>query len=222
MKIFDETHTIDVEALASRLLARKITRPRFKLEMTETQAAAVLAAAYRAEVEYRRRKFTGDAAWAANIRRLAGFLAGDSPKFGVMLCGLCGNGKTTTLYAFQSVLNWLSDAGRFEGGRKGIRIVDAKDVAGCMRDKKEFGRLKSEEMLGVEDMGREAAEVLDYGNAVSPVTDLLEYRYDRQLFTFVTTNLMPKEVRAKYGDRLADRFNEMMEVMVYENASYRK
>lgn len=37
-----------------------------------------------------------------------------------------------------------------------------------------------------------------------------------------TTNLTAGEIRGKYGDRLADRFNEMLEVIVFRNGTYRK
>lgn len=54
-------------------------------------------------------------------------------------------------------------------------------------------------MLAIEDMGREPTEVLDYGNILNPVIDLIEYRYDAQLFTVITTNLNKKEIRASMG-----------------------
>lgn len=46
-------------------------------------------------------------------------------------------------------------------------------------------------------------------------------RYDAQLFTVFTTNLEPKEIRQRYGDRIADRLNEMMTKVVYRNLTYR-
>lgn len=54
------------------------------------------------------------------------------------------------------------------------------------------------------------------------MVELLMRRYDRQLFTMVTTNLTPQEIRAKYGDRIADRLNEMMVKIVFPNPTYRK
>ncbi len=77
-------------------------------------------------------------------------------------------------------------------------------------------------MLAIDDMGVEATEVLDYGNALTPIKDLIEYRYDAQLFTMISTNLTAEEVRKKYEARIADRFNEMWEVLVFENPTYRK
>lgn len=199
------------------------TRPRFKFPCTTEQSVAILTAAYKAVVEYRHRDFIEDEFVTANILRLAQFLTADDAKFGVMMCGVCGNGKTTLLYGLQSAINWMADQNAFEGEeRKGIRIVDAREVAHAAKDYKTFQNLKSADMLALEDVGTEAAEVLDYGNILNPVMDLLEYRYNHQLFTAITTNLTPKEIRSRYGDRIADRFNEMLEVIVFENKSYRK
>ena len=77
-------------------------------------------------------------------------------------------------------------------------------------------------MLAVDDLGIEPLEIQDYGNILSPMVELLTRRYDRQLFTMVTTNLTPQEIRAKYGDRIADRLNEMMVKIVFRNPTYRR
>ena len=50
---------------------------------------------------------------------------------------------------------------------------------------------------------------------------MLEYRYNSQLFTFITTNLTKSQIREKYGNRIADRFNEMLEVIIFKNETYR-
>ena len=165
--------------------------------MSLKQAADILLAAYQAEVEYRHRRFIEDKATKTNIERLAAFLIRDDAKFGVMLCGVPGNGKTTLLYAFQSAVNWLNDIGHFEGKRAGIRIVDAKEVVMLAKDFEAFRNLRN------------------------PVGDMLEYRYNMQLFTFITTNLTKSQIREKYGNRIADRFNEMLEVIIFKNETYR-
>ena len=222
MEIFSKDKTIDVEALKLRLLGRKTIQPRFRLDMTAKQAEDILLAAYQAEVEFRHRAFLLDEPTVLNVRKLAAYLTGECHKFGVMLCGICGNGKTTMLYAFRSALLWLSDCGAFNPSRKRITVVDAKEVQQYARDQKAFQDLRQCELLAVEDMGREPLEVLDYGNVLNPVVDLLEYRYNNQLFTFITTNLRADEIRKKYGDRIADRFNEMLEVIVFGGDTYRK
>lgn len=208
--------------MKSRLLQRKIIRPRFSFPMTEEQAADFLMASYMAEVEYRHRSFVDDEYTKANVRNLAKFLTSDSSKFGIMFCGICGNGKTTLLYALQSAINEIRRCGGFEDSSIGMSIVDAKDIVHYAKDYKSFQELKMRQMIAIEDMGREATEVLDYGNVLNPVIDLIEYRYNNQLFTAITTNLTSKQVSEKYGKRIADRFNEMLEVVIFENATYRK
>lgn len=76
-------------------------------------------------------------------------------------------------------------------------------------------------MLGIDDLGTEPSEVLDYGNIYTPVIDLLTKRYEEQLFTIITTNLTPQQIRRHYGDRIADRLNEMVKKIVFNNCTYR-
>lgn len=191
------------------------------MPMTKEQAVMSLTSAYQAEVEYRKRAFVMDEPTKQNIEQLASFLTEDSSKFGVMFSGVCGNGKTTLLHAFENLLNYLNDQGMFEEST-GISVIDAKEVAQYAKDVKQFRGLRERRMIAIEDMGREPVEVLDYGNVLNPVIDLLEYRYNQQLFTIITTNLVPKEIRERYGNRIADRFNEMFDKVIFANETYRK
>lgn len=209
--------------MRQNLLRQRITRERFKFPLIQEQAEDVLMAAYQAEIDFRHRTFEDDEQTRENIKRVAKFLTDDNQKFGMIFLGLCGNGKTTMLYAFQQSVNYLNRQKLFaDSSQIGIQIMDAKEIAGIAKDVKEFRTIKNRPMLAIEDMGREPTEVLDYGNILNPVIDLIEYRYDAQLFTIITTNLNPEEIRAKYGARVADRFNEMLEKIVFKNKSYRK
>lgn len=222
MELTNVQTLIDVEALMSRLLQRKTITERFRLPMSGEQAAAVLISAIRAEVEYRRRRFEMNEYVERQAGIMADCLTADSPNFGLLLCGGCGNGKSTFVKAFQQILNQLDlkcDDGR---SRWNIRIMDARTIAGlCKSSYRDFEELRTLKMLAVDDLGTEPLEILDYGNVLSPMVDLLTKRYDLQLFTIVTTNLTPQEIRAKYGDRIADRLNEMMVKIVFENPTYR-
>ena len=72
----------------------------------------------------------------------------------------------------------------------GVRIVDAKYIAYlCKNSYETYRKLTSADMLGIDDLGTEPSEVLDYGNVYTPVIDLLTKRYEEQLFTIITTNL---------------------------------
>ena len=185
-----------------QLLRQKITRARFKFPFEEADAYKIIMAAYETEVRYRRRQFVNDDKTRASVASFVRALTSKQPRFGILLCGTCGNGKTTMVYAFQNALNLLVRNGRLD---------------------REWGytNIRSKEMLAIEDIGREPAETLDYGNVLSPIVDLLEYRYDQQLYTIVTTNLKPQEMRSHYGDRIADRLNEMFDKVIFQDGSYR-
>ena len=44
----------------------------------------------------------------------------------------------------------------------------------------------------------------------------------RSCFTYVTTNLQPKDFSRIYGERVADRLREMATIINYQNPSFRK
>lgn len=194
----------------------------FRLPMSAEQAYNCLLAATIAEVEFRHRSFYENNDNKAQLRQMADWLTSGSSKFGILLCGGCGNGKSTLLKAFQQLLNYLAIPMYDGQGNYGIQITDAKFVAHLARtDYSAFLRLSHKDMLGVDDLGTEPQEVMDFGNVVTPVIDLLTKRYDEQLFTIITTNLTPKQIRDHYGDRIADRLNEMVEKIVFTNGTYR-
>ena len=214
---------IDVGALASRLLHRKITRVRFRLPMTAEQARDALLAAVQAEVACRRRTFSMTDALSEQINRMATWLTDDSARFAAVLCGGCGNGKTTLVKAFRNLLGYLNIPIPDGHGKVwGLRLCDAKETAYLARTNYEsFLSLMRVPMLAVDDAGIEPLEVVEYGNVVSPIVELPTKRYDEQLFTLLTTNLTPEGIRKRYGDRIADRLNEMAVVIPFKNPSYR-
>lgn len=78
------------------------------------------------------------------------------------------------------------------------------------------------DVLMIDDLGHEPTEVISYGMVFTPIVDLLERRYARQKFTIISTNLNPDEIRPKYKNRLADRFNEWMHIVQFNNSSFRE
>lgn len=220
----------------SEITPNQTTEARFRFDMPPQDALDLLTAAYQYEVQRRQRRFILDVNTESNLIKLAEYLTLPVPKFGIMCCGTCGNGKTTLLYAFQRVVNYLQDRRHFSfldndytRFKAKVQIFHAKEIVKIAKDYKAFKELQERPMLAIDDMGTEPTEVLDYGNILSPVVDLIEYRYNKQLFTFITTNLVASSedketvtVRKKYGDRIADRFNEMLHVIVFKNITYRK
>lgn len=195
----------------------------FKLPMSVDEAEQYIRGAFEAQVELRGGAVQYDEMTVRNLRLVAETLAGDSHKFGLLLAGTCGNGKTTTMRAVQSVVMLLNNTYYNRCGQRiGNRLLEARGIAQLSDKTGTLNIYQTTPLLFIDDLGREPTEVMRYGNVTSPITELLEYRYNQRLTTIVTTNLEPSEIREKYGDRIADRFNEMFVVVRYTGNSYRR
>lgn len=195
-----------------------------KLPMSTDDAVMYIEAAVQAEVELRWNTYQDIPDLRQHIRAIAEMLTQPTTKFGIMLCGGVGNGKSTMMMAIQrlfihlDITIWHNTT--FE--TLGMKVVSAKELCRDIRvDPNKILQYRDVTMLGIDDLGEEDTIMMDYGNRITPVIDLLSYRYTRMLFTMVTTNLTPKQIRSTYGDRIADRFNEMMLVIPYKNPSFR-
>lgn len=221
MRQIDKGHKINVEELKSLLLDGKITKENFKLPYEESQVFDMLMASVKAEVEYRHRTFVASPELKAQVAAASKWLI-NQDKSGLLLCGMTGNGKSTMMKAIRGLLRFLELKDR-DNNRIGMMLIDAREVVRMNKDEyNRFLRVRAEPILAIDDIGLEPTEVLDYGNVLNPVIDLLSYRYNEQLMTIITTNLIPKQIREKYGDRIADRFNEMMDCIIFKNESYRQ
>lgn len=165
----------------------------------------------------------------SHIKTAAEWLGDPNGKIGFMMTGLYGNGKTTLMAAMCSLINWLFDSANSKE-RRYIRTVKAKDIARLAVDKdgrSEFEKLYCEDMLAIDEVGEEPAEIIHYGMVFTPIRDLLEERYARQKLTIITTNLVQSEkkqlfqIRDHYGERVVDRMREMMKIVPFHNDSYR-
>ena len=214
-----------VGELMKLITRNRITQRRFRVELSPQTALDYLAACYRWHVEYRGGTFRMDENMEQVMIKLANYLTQEMPKFGLMFCGTCGNGKTTLVLALQLMVNTLSRQNHFTFLDKdfhiGFEVMDVREILQMAKDIDKFRELKRRDMLAIDDMGKEPTEIMNYGNVLNPVVELIEYRYNRQLFTVITTNLNPREIKQKYGTRIADRFNEMLEVIVFKDGSYR-
>lgn len=164
-----------------------------------------------------------------HIRIAAEWLSNPDSKNGFMMTGLYGNGKTTLMKAMCSLINYLYDSA-CSNDRVSIRILNAKDIARMAVDKdlrSSYEKLFYEELLAIDEVGEEPAEMLVYGMIYTPIRDLLEERYARQKFTIITTNLVENkekqifQIRDHYGERVVDRIREMMKILPFRNSSYR-
>ena len=222
MELLNKTTRINAEALMSALRHRKGTMPRFNLPLTEEEAYNSLMVAIKVEVEYRHREFVMNDELESQARHLSAFLTQESSKFGIVLTGGCGNGKTTIIKALQNLINTLRVPNPYNGKEYAMRIIDAKSmVATCKSNYEDWKRLMYQDLLAIDDLGTEPREVMDYGNIINPTVDILTRRYENQLFTIISTNLTPPNFSQVYGERIADRMREMMEKIPFNNSSYR-
>lgn len=225
--------------MSSILLKRKDTVPRFRLPYTDMQVYSLLCAACKAEVEHRRRTFDMTRGLKERLWDIAGWLTGESPTFGLFLCGGAGNGKTTILLALQNLYHYLhsNDERHDERGVfpiKGFYVVTAKELVllakaynNPTRENGElasrYKRIRDIAILAIDDLGQEPRESMHYGDFVTAAMDMLTHRYNAQLCTLVSSNLAPDEIGKYYDERIADRFREMMHIVSFGGErSFRK
>lgn len=202
--------------------------PRFRFPVKPEDAYRLLVSCYAVEVDRRGHDFIQKEFTLQKIWEMAQYLTSERPKFGALMCGSVGNGKTTLLYAFQSALNFLKDRGLFDDREDkrelGMLIHSAKDIAiYAKNDWDKYERIRNCYMLGLDELGAEAKEVRDYGDILTPIIDLIEYRYVHQRFTLITSNLDPTEIADRYEERVADRLREMVTYIIFgDQESFRK
>jgi len=149
-----------------------------------------------------------------HITKAAKWLCGDL-KPGLLLYGTIGSGKTTL---FNSIIKYLAIT---EPSMK-IRVYSAIALTKCFIDKDKAEEIKNTGALFIDDFGEESVTVKDYGNEISPLIETLYHRYEKRMFTVMTTNKTEDEVKEVYGERIADRFEEMFDRIFFNNESYRR
>ena len=196
----------------------------FKIPLEAERLSQILLTFYAHEVSIRNLKFIQNEELEFYIDGISKFLINPGPHFGIMLTGNCGTGKTTMLYAIRQLIYHLESIGLFK--KVGLEdfnfkfpIVPAKVIVQELIKRPDLYDLK--DILMIDDVGNEPTEIMNYGMIYTPMIDLLEKRYQNRQYTMVSTNLQPRAFREKYGSRVADRFNEMMDVMEFNSNSYR-
>lgn len=218
-----------IKKFENYLRTPKGTLSSFRLDLSVNDAYRLLLAAYQGEVSEREQCFRSDAASLSALSMIASALVNPSGKFGIILLGNVGNGKTTALRALQKVINRL----RIPDIRCAYRITHlslpiyraSSLVEMWEQNPEKFRTTTSAPLLGIDELGEENVDVRRYGNFASPICDLIYQRYDRRLFTAISTNLGASSergsIRERYGDRIADRLNEMMHKVVFKAHSFR-
>lgn len=145
-----------------------------------------------------------------------------------MLMGTVGNGKTTTLKAIQLLVSCCNQKDPVvldyhgEPANAHLYYINAMDLCALKIENPQlFRRYKECGLLAIDDLGTEPTETIHYGNVQTPLTEVLYARYEMRLVTILTTNLLPKDVSLRYGERISDRFKETMTRVVFPDKSFR-
>ncbi len=141
---------------------------------------------------------------------------------GLLLRGGCGIGKT---YGVSILANLLS-----------FPLVNAKEL------EEEYLALSTEEFdhlvdtqngwcecrnLAIDDLGVESSPVVKYGTSCNVLECAIDRRY-REAFnrqrkhTILTTNLSDEALQRKYGHRILDRLDEMVDFYTIQGESLRR
>lgn len=210
--------TIPTSAEALMLqMAQNTQQECFRWDITQEMAQMIIAQAYTIEVQSRKVNILRSQNLAEIIAQVAAHMV-NPKKSGMIFMGGVGCGKTTMVYAMRRAHNYLYP----NHSDKGIVIVDSSDIIQqAQRGKKESDYKTTDDLLAIDDLGKEPTEINIYGSIVQPIVEIFEQRYNRMLPTLVTTNLQRKKVSEKYGRRIADRFNEMFTIVNFPDESYR-
>lgn len=203
------------------VLQKRPLETRFKIDKYVEDVPAMLRECYIDEVVRRGLRFKDDEATAEHLNKAAKWITGNY-KPGLLLYGSVGNGKTTLIRAIRRLIGVIYDSA-YSNERKGLVMVSALELSNIAKEENgRFDKLKKNELLSIDDVGIEPSIIKVWGNEISPFVDTIYFRYDRQLFTIMTSNLSDEQLADKYGERVADRFTEMFDKIAFENKTYRK
>ncbi len=76
---------------------------------------------------------------------------------------------------------------------------------------------KTAQMLVLDDLGVESNLQNKYGNKISIINEIIEYRYNYNLPTYITTNLKGHEMQQHSGVRVVDRIKENCGIVNFDN-----
>lgn len=183
-------------------------------------------------------KFIFDQNIADVIRKVATWMhTEETPdnrfKRGLLLRGQCGVGKTALMRAMQDVFAFYNNK-----DYSLIKTISSSDIMRLEIGNDEYSALSCKPILFIDDLGEEATDKKVYGNSVSPVIELIRYRYECRKTTIISTNKLEKytidangemhitgdELKDKYGDRIFSRLHEMCNWLTYdgEQKSFRE
>lgn len=205
-------------------MTKRMIRP-----LTEEQLFNRLGWQYKADVEKKGCEFVKTENLRSQLRSIARLMYGNR-RWGLLIRGPFGNGKTTAVEAIKHVINRMTSDHFFGEGDiyewEWMRNVSAREMVSMFihdRDEGGFTDIKRRRWLAIDDVGNDPAEITVYGTKFYPFLELIDYRYEHRLPTVISTNLKKEEIIRHYEDgRLADRINEMFNAITFRDKSFRK
>lgn len=146
--------------------------------------------------------------------------AGYSLRKGILLHGGVGSGKTSILTAFMNnqrqsfrMMDCLSIAQQFtQSGYDALNALQEGEKNRFPREN--WGQVRF--FYCFDDLGVES-ERKHFGNETNVMSELIQMIYDRKVMTtntHFTTNLNAEQIREVYGQRVASRMREMVNIIV--------
>ena len=204
------------------LLRRMPEKVHFKLSYDLPTTLEYLFSAIAAEVEYRGGTIKESEVLNNQLRHVASWLCEDNTKNSLFLAAQCGNGKTTFLRAIQNLVTALGIKSNLSNKTFAPGLYGAKQLATiCKSNPSQWQSIINQELIVIDDIGTEPREIVDFGNVINPIAELISYRYEALLPAIYRTNLSPSSIAEVYGKRVADRLKETAEIVVFSNESYR-
>ena len=142
---------------------------------------------------------------------------------GILLRGGVGTGKTKLAKAFCELQ--MIHPNNIQAGYRPApqQVYNMNDIQWLYLDNNnlQINIVKSKVLLILDDVGVEMNEIKHYGNLVSPFGDIYDSRYISEKPTFITTNLLPAELKQRYGTRIFDRIIECSNDIILDTKSKR-
>lgn len=222
------THLSTMESQEFNRMIRRLnwlehSMPRIKVPVTEEEARTFLIHAFAALIKSRGCKPEINNTMNTTARLIAAAITGKTKGYGLLLVGGCGNGKTTMLKAIKAVVDRLEFRDEeFSDTDITVRLINATDISRmCVRDERSYKDLCYTPILAIDDFGTEQTTVTNYGNTIHPLGELISKRYERGMFTIISTNLTDGQIDSTYGRRVYGRICEMCERVVFQSPNFR-
>lgn len=195
-----------------------------KINLPTDDVVTLLTRAYQGEVEKRGNIFLSTNDLQKIFQQITSWMCIPNKNPFLLIGGSVGNGKTTLAKAIIQVANlyWKQRKDLTEIWKKPYKYLTATDLNNTAKnDSKEFKEIKECNRLLIDDIGTESVTIKDYGNVITPFTEVIYHRYDKGLQTILTTNLTLEQIKERYGERVFDRMQEANRVF-FTQKSYRE